>query len=357
MPIPDLATPIQTASRAGQIVRHLQGLITTGHLQAGQRLPTERELASQFGVSVPTVNKAMATLESGGYVVRKVGAGTSVATNVVIGDICMSFHADLVERGPLVYRALLRRLADRITSAGFRPEVILTSVAVVDQVREVDRSHLFRALADGRIAGVITQGWSDELIASAIARGIAVTTISASAQGIGGFHFAYDEMIDRAIDHLVSRGHRRIALLTHESPTDQAQHVPLFNAALQRHGLAAGPLLLQLGDHLSTVQAVNGALDASDPPTAMLIADENLLPAVTLATSLRGIRISADLALVSHATFGVESAGTQSFTRCGFDIDELATCLVERIIATLRGEPVPSSSTPIPARLVVGSST
>jgi GntR family transcriptional regulator len=66
-----------------QLLRQLKTLITTEQLESGARMPPERELIERAGVSRITVRAAMGRLESEGWVVRKQGLGTFVATPVV----------------------------------------------------------------------------------------------------------------------------------------------------------------------------------------------------------------------------------------------------------------------------------
>ena len=61
-----------------QVARQLQDLINEGSLAQGQRLPSERDLAEQFGVSRPTVREAMIALEIAGAVEVRSGSGVYV---------------------------------------------------------------------------------------------------------------------------------------------------------------------------------------------------------------------------------------------------------------------------------------
>src|SRR5439155_4288661 len=54
-------------------------LIRGGHFAVGDRLPSERQLATRFGVSRPTIRVALGQLESRGLVVTRSGSGTFVA--------------------------------------------------------------------------------------------------------------------------------------------------------------------------------------------------------------------------------------------------------------------------------------
>jgi DNA-binding FadR family transcriptional regulator len=58
-----------------QIAAQLSALIASGEFAVGQRLPSERELAAQLGVSRPSLREALIALELEGLVDVRVGAG------------------------------------------------------------------------------------------------------------------------------------------------------------------------------------------------------------------------------------------------------------------------------------------
>lgn len=64
---------IGDAGRAELVERRLAGAITGGHLRAGERLPSETELARTFGVAPTTVRESLLALRSQGLVVTKRG--------------------------------------------------------------------------------------------------------------------------------------------------------------------------------------------------------------------------------------------------------------------------------------------
>lgn len=62
-----------------QARQHLLKLIEDGTYQPGQQLPSESDLATQLGISRPTLREALFNLEQEGIIVRKHGVGTFVA--------------------------------------------------------------------------------------------------------------------------------------------------------------------------------------------------------------------------------------------------------------------------------------
>lgn len=66
------------APRRDVIADDLRTQISTGHIKAGERLPSETQLASHYAVSTPTLRSALAVLQSEGLVEKIHGKGNFV---------------------------------------------------------------------------------------------------------------------------------------------------------------------------------------------------------------------------------------------------------------------------------------
>src|SRR4030095_13642435 len=64
---------------AGRVVEHVRRLIEDGQLHPGDRLPPERDLAVEIGVSRPSLRSGLQKLGALGVVVPRQGAGTFVS--------------------------------------------------------------------------------------------------------------------------------------------------------------------------------------------------------------------------------------------------------------------------------------
>src|SRR5215204_3217452 len=62
-----------------QVAAHIRQQITAGEMAVGTQLRPHRQLASHYGVSIMTINKALAGLVSEGVLHSRVGRGTFVA--------------------------------------------------------------------------------------------------------------------------------------------------------------------------------------------------------------------------------------------------------------------------------------
>lgn len=72
-------TRVQPTRLSDVIMQQLEGRIVDGTYAAGERLPSERELARQLDVSRPSLREAIQKLEAKGLVTRRQGGGTFVS--------------------------------------------------------------------------------------------------------------------------------------------------------------------------------------------------------------------------------------------------------------------------------------
>ena len=68
-----ISEPLKTTRLAEVVEGHIRDLILDGNLTLGARLPTEKELAIQFGVSVITAREALKGLQTVGLIEKRKG--------------------------------------------------------------------------------------------------------------------------------------------------------------------------------------------------------------------------------------------------------------------------------------------
>jgi len=90
------ATRREPTDSAAHVVAHVRDLIDRGTLGPGARLPPERDLARQVGVSRPTVRAGLRTLAALGVVRSRRGSGTYIPEGPpTLGAEALSFLAAL----------------------------------------------------------------------------------------------------------------------------------------------------------------------------------------------------------------------------------------------------------------------
>ena len=104
-----------------QLARAIEGAITGGALPAGSRLDNELLLAEKYGLSRPTVRRAVQELVDKGLLVRKRGVGTQVIQPHVHRSVELtSLYEDLARSGasPTTAVLLLERVPAPAEVAG-----------------------------------------------------------------------------------------------------------------------------------------------------------------------------------------------------------------------------------------------
>jgi len=95
--------PIATQRLYQQVASRIEDLIAGGKIGAGKRLPAEKELARQLGVSRPTIREAMIALEIAGLVEVRTGSGIYVSKQVPSRTV-------IIDSGPGPFELLNARL-------------------------------------------------------------------------------------------------------------------------------------------------------------------------------------------------------------------------------------------------------
>lgn len=137
-------SPIQTERLYQRIVEQIEGRIVAGNLKVGDQLPSERELAEQFGVSRIAVREAVKALRARGLVEIRPGKGTFI-TNGTSGivrnslDMLIKFgsgdgSSNLVEVREIIEPEIAALAATRISDEQI--SAMSEAVAIMDTALE-----------------------------------------------------------------------------------------------------------------------------------------------------------------------------------------------------------------------------
>ena len=139
--------------------------IAAGRLLDGQRLPPERAMAAEHGVTVRTLRKALAELTRRGLLDRRQGSGNYVRVNDDVRSIYSMFRLELSEGGGLPTARLLS------LEAQDRPADLPADFGAIAGATRIRRLRLLNGIAvaveeiwlDGRFGALKTEDLSDSL--------------------------------------------------------------------------------------------------------------------------------------------------------------------------------------------------
>lgn len=237
------------------------------------------EAARRFNYTPNASAKRLATGEAGAFGVVLPGASAEMADPV----FC-EFLAGLADGAGRCERDLYVNATFDGEEAGYRrlarakavDAMILANLKVEDlRIRLL--SHLgLQAVTCGRTAGSLVHAHLD---------------------------IDHEDGVRRAVELLISLGHRAIALLN--GPIDLSvseQRMVGWHAALNRHGLAASSDLLLAGPATEDrgYRATRALLAAAQPPTAIVCASMFLASGCCRAIRDGNLRVGADISVIAH---------------------------------------------------------
>jgi DNA-binding FadR family transcriptional regulator len=136
-----LFTTVSLGRASQAIVEQIRVLLHDGRLTPGDRLPSERDLCRQFGVSRVTVREALRILETGGLITIKVGAHGGAFVTSPTSDQVGAGLADLMALSPMSAAEVTE--ARLVFELGIVPLVIERATAAdISALRQLTDEHL-----------------------------------------------------------------------------------------------------------------------------------------------------------------------------------------------------------------------
>ncbi|NUR84942.1 MAG: FadR family transcriptional regulator [Nonomuraea sp.] len=164
-------------SATGETIEHIKSKIASGEFAPGKRLPTERDLSVQLGVSRNTLREAIRALTLAGLLEARQGDGTYVTS--LTPAMLLDTFARLVELSPdatvldmLAVRRALEATAAAQAAAAITAEQLATLADCLEAMRHDpqrgDGSVDEVVLADARFHQVITEAAGNPVLAALV---------------------------------------------------------------------------------------------------------------------------------------------------------------------------------------------
>jgi DNA-binding LacI/PurR family transcriptional regulator len=338
-----------SASKIDLIQGHFRSQIRKGKLVAGDRLPPERQLADQFGVSLLTVNKAMAGLESEMLLDRQASRGTYIHPDVSRGQILVVFdtcHFAVPELAGF-YHQLLQSLTTEVKGHNMRPTHILGyGQPGEDFVDSLEPNSTIWNQAAGVLAMADLE-WFEDILKD---KGVpAVTLTTFLNQGHHPVVMNMHDLMIKAYKHLLDRGCRNIALIFNISTDSQTfkpdflgrtSYQPHFYDELVKLGLPVNPQLVKASCRTAEqgYEAMCDLWHSDNKPDGVIVSDDNTAMGVGKAVRDLQIKTPDELKLVTHATVGVDRDFPIDFTRCQFDLKRVCRGAFGLLYRLMTGE-------------------
>lgn len=328
---------------------------------------TIRDIARHAGVSVATVSRVIngrpdVAAETREAVLRHVRAhnfttnrsarALSVGRTGLVGFTVPNTHAEY-------FTLILSGATEALYEQDMRVVLCPTLHEHEREVTLLDR--LMHGTTDGAILLLPTET-SDEL--KALQRHgfpfVVADQRHPLDEGIPAVSAAHAAGARAATEHLLSLGHRRIALITGERGwAATEERLNGYQTALAAAGVPLRSDLVADGDFLreSGYRAGHALLQLAEPPTAIFASNDNMAVGAMLAARERGLQIPADLSIVGFDDSEQATIITPPLTTVRQPLEELGRTAVSLLNRLLDRQRVEALRVELATKLVVRDST
>lgn len=236
-----------------QVIEGIRNGIQKGHLQPGDKLPNERELARQLGVSTSIVSIALSALADEGLIRRRRQQGTFVA-DVELGEIArpQSSNIGMIFTNVLgvLMEDIVKGVQDVLSEMDYHTFLCDCSDEIDREINHVNA--LIDKGVDGLIIFPINQKKGTRTQLSHYRRLLQaripcvlidryIKNINMHAVLFDNYGWAY-----RSVSNLLELGHERIAYFTPpEEATSLADRLQGYKDALKESGIKLDPNLVK----------------------------------------------------------------------------------------------------------------
>ena len=337
-------------SQQRRVVEQLRQTILNGTYGAGAKLPNQSELAAQFQVSGFTVHRSLNQLAREGFIRKRPRLGTHVVdTPPHLTNLALVFALN-----PTSNKAFCNKFYQALenTAISYQHTVernIFRFHGVDSHTDSQDRQRLMECLTTHQMAGIIFAFPPFELEGSPILEMPGVPRVAVSLTQkyphVPVVCMDSHSFIDRALDHMVARGRKRIALLM---VPGLAHSDPYLDAALAKRGLEIPPhwrLIL-------SQSAAEGARNIvrllmhdrpESRPDGLIVFDDNLVEEAQAGLIASGVRVPDDIDVIEHCNFPWTKSVLNS-RRLGFDSRQILDLCIDLIDRQRKGQPVPGQT-------------
>lgn len=144
--VPPVFRPIRTSRTYEEAIDQIAEAVRSGDIAVGERLPSERQLAQQMGVSRPTLREAIKALADVGVLQTRSGGGTVVRSDLVPAQLLAGrTELKITEiAGVLEARRLLEPRVAQLAALRLDDDDVSRMEAIVaQQHREAERPERF----------------------------------------------------------------------------------------------------------------------------------------------------------------------------------------------------------------------
>ena len=315
--------------------------ISAGHLKTGDRLPSEKELCDQFGLSRQTVRHATGELEKEGVLTRVRGSGTYLGSpgpaprqaenkNIAV----VSTYVD-----SYIFPPTIRGIESVLARAGYSVQLSFTD-DLVTRERMILESLLEKDNIDGLIIEPSKSALPNpnlELYRRILKRNIPILFFNAEYRELNLPCVRMDDIqaAKSVTDILIRAGHRKLFAILHLEDEQGRLRYQGFCQAILAAGLSVEEQGFFWLDNVGFQKLNDTAdilFDRLQGHTGVLCYNDEVAFQLIQTALRRGLRIPEDLSVVSIDNSNLADISPVPFTSCDHPKEQLGIRAAENLL-------------------------
>lgn len=337
-------------SKQRRVLEELRRRIVSGRLAPGTQLPTRAEISREFDLVQSVVQTVIDQLRRTGFVESRPPVGTFVAQHPPhLHRFALIQPWAAGEHGVGRYWQAIAMAARQI-DADATPRRFTVAEGMDGHSDREQYRMLLAEIQQHRLAGLIFAENPYKLAQTPLIQAPGIARVAcmseASPDGIPTLARDTNAFAVRAVNRLVSRGRRRLAVVGGFA-SDAHVGGKAFDLAVAESGISIPPYW-RLALYPLQPTAARGVTHllfrgaAGERPDGVIVLDDNLLDAVQAGMIDAGLRSPGDVDIVSMANYPAIRPTLAPVHHLGFDTRAMLDCAIELLAAQRRGESVPS---------------
>lgn len=318
-------------------------------MRAGEALPSIKDLRQEYGVSQPTVDRAIQELRSEGMLDSRRGSGVYVTLLAAQRTVGVYFGENFfAPDAPKFYSTLLGYLQRLAANRGMSLRYYLADCNVTPEERMQDRFRM--DLDNGVLEGVLVAGNIDRVYFHGPLQEIPAVVLSGGEHLPEVVHEDYPQAVRMGVRALGAAGCRRVGLW---APSGTRISYLRQREAFLQEVSECGLEVCGAWDYDWSTTGNYGLfgycefmerwpewMEEKRLPDGLLIMDDNVTTGVLRAAQKLRVKIPHKLRIATHANREISDFGTADLIRLDFSVERIANLLLERLADKMAGRPV-----------------
>lgn len=349
------------------LMEQLKEDILSGKIQAGEKLPSENELAASFSISRHTVRKALSILENEGYITARHGKGTFCSERMIHRHNSHNIAVVTTYISDYIFPRLIQGMDRVLTAHGY--SIILKNTGN----SRTNEAKVLQEMLNKPIDGLIIEPSKSQILCKHLNLYEMLDKYGIPYVFIQG---SYPQMLDKPrilmddcqggyllTKYLIENGHKHIVGIFKADDSQGAQRHLGYTKALQESGILYDPEMViwfhTEDRRIKPALMLNQMLDQGVNMDAVVCYNDQIAILAINALKERGLSIPEDISVTGYDNSMIAEAGQIGLTTIAHPQERLGEMAAELILEQIQKVPLADSKVErlIQPELIIRQST